>query len=100
MEEYQVKFEIRDRTIVYNRVKNPAVVFDRESGTLHRIGERKAMLTYFNSESKKYRANGLHNEADNLTYMELPKDQQEIDKTFQITGYIKKLYEETFAHAN
>lgn len=95
-----MKFEIRDEKITYNRVENPAAVFDRETGTLHRIGEREAMLTYFNVASETFRANDLHTEADSLTYMELPKNQQEIDRVFQITGYIKKLYEKTFAHVS
>lgn len=95
-----MKFEIRDENITYNRVQNPAAVFDRETGTLHRIGEREAMLTYFNIASEAFRENELHHEADNLIYMELPRDQQEIDRVFQITGYIKKLYEKTFAHVS
>lgn len=96
-----MKFEIIDGNgVIYNRVENPAAVFDKESGTLNRIGERDDMLTYFNMASGQYRANGHHHIADELTYMELPKNQQEIDRVFQITGYIKRLYEKTVpAHA-
>lgn len=90
-----MKLEIRDEKTVYNRVENPAAVFDKESGTLHKIGERDDMLTYFNMASGKYRASGHHDMADELTYIELPKNQQEIDRVFQITGYIQRLYEKT-----
>lgn len=95
-----MKFEIRDEKVVHNTVENPAAVFDRESGTLHKIGERENMLAYFNDTHDKYRDNGLHHDAENLTYMELPEEQEEIDKVFQITGYIKKLYQETFAYSS
>lgn len=96
-----MKYEIRDeKGIVYNRVENPAAVFDRESGTLHKVCEREAAIAYFNMATEKYRAHGHHDIADDVTYMELPKNQQEIDRVFQITGYVKKLYEKTFAHAH
>lgn len=93
-----MKFQIRDEKVIHNTVENPAAVFDRESGTLHKIGERDAMLAYFNDTHDKYRENGLDEDAEHLTYMELPEDQQEINKVFQITGYVKKLYQETFAY--
>lgn len=93
-------FEIRDEKTVYNKVENPAVVFDRETGTLHRIGERETMVEYFNTASGKYRDKGFHAEADSLTYMELPKNQAVIDKVFQNTGYIKILHDAMFAKAN
>lgn len=96
-----MKFQIRDeKGTVFNTAENPAAVFDRDSGTLHRICERDAAIAYFNLTNDKYRAHGHHDIADDITYMELPKDQKEIDKVFQITGYIKKLYEKTFAHAH
>ncbi|MCR6108646.1 hypothetical protein HXA34_20335 [Salipaludibacillus agaradhaerens] len=87
-------FEIRDeKGEVYNRVENPAAVFDAESGTLHKIGEADKMQRAFNAMTETYREAGLHGMADDLHYMELPKDQEEIDKVFQNADYIKRLYE-------
>ncbi|WP_078598565.1 hypothetical protein [Evansella clarkii] len=89
-----MKFEIRDeKGEVYNQVENPAAVFDLESGTLQKIGEADKMQETFNFMNDTYRTAGFHEMADDLRYMELPKDQKEIDKVFQNTGYIKRLYE-------
>ncbi|PAE87815.1 hypothetical protein [Shouchella clausii] len=85
-------FQIRSGNTIYNTVENPAAVFDRESGTLHRIGEREVMRKYLDESVEIYKKNGFHDIADDLVYMELPRDQGEIDRVFQITGYIKKLY--------
>ncbi|QKY71270.1 hypothetical protein [Lentibacillus sp. CBA3610] len=94
-------FEIRDgKGIVYNTVENPAAVFDSTTGTLHKIGNREAMLGYFNYMNETYRKNGFHDMADELQYMELPKNQREIDRVFQMTGYIKRLYDKTFPVAH
>lgn len=91
-----MKFEIRDENgVVYNRVENPAAVFDSDSGTLLRVGDREAMLAFFNLTNEKYRMTGFHDIANAMVYMELPKNQQEIDRVFQITGYIKNLYEKS-----
>ncbi|MGX1266637.1 hypothetical protein RKD55_004581 [Rossellomorea marisflavi] len=96
-----MKYLIRDgKGTVYNTVENPAAVFDQDSGTLHRICEHEAAIEYFNQRNDRYRAHGHHDIADDLTYMELPKDQKEIDKVFQITGYIKKLHHSFFAHSH
>ena len=91
-------FLIQDeKGTVFNRVKNPAAVFDRESGTLHKIGENENMVTYYNMVQDKYRSAGFHDIADDVTLMDLPKDQVEINRVFQITGYIKRLYEKATA---
>lgn len=96
-----MKFEIRDeKGIVHNRTENPAAVFDKNCGTLLKIGDRGTMLSYFNQISETYREAGHHDMADDLTYMELPKSQQEIDRVFQNTGYIKNLYDKTFVHCH
>ncbi len=58
------------------------------------------MLAYFNQTNETYRAHGLDDIADDLYYMELPKDHEEIDKVNQITGYIKKLHDRMFTHMN
>lgn len=94
-------FEIRDeKGNVYNKVEHPAVVFDKDCGTLLKIGNRDKMLAYFNQTNDKYREKGLHDMADNLYYMELPKDQREIDRVFHNAGYIKRLYDKTFSRTH
>ncbi|MGX1195760.1 hypothetical protein [Metabacillus sp. SLBN-84] len=94
-------FEIKDEQgFIHNKVTNPAAVFDKDSGTLHKIGEREEILDYFNAMNEAYRGAGFHDIADDLHYIELPKDQEEIDKVFQITGYIKVLYARLFAFAH
>ena len=90
----KMKFEIKDGLgQVFNTVENPAALFDKATGTLHKIGERDVIIEHFNRMSEVYRVNELHDLADDLIYMELPREQEEIDKVFQITGYIKVLYE-------
>lgn len=92
------QFIIQDENgVEYNRLKQPAAVFDKDSGTLYKIGEKEDMIAYYNVVVEKYRSSDLINAndiADNIVYMDLPKDQTEINLVFQITGYIKKLYEQ------
>ena len=85
---------IRDGKEVYNRVTRPAVVFDRETGTLMKIGEWEVMEEYFHKTQDEYRAVGYHEIADDVLLMELPNDQEIVDKVFQNTGYLKVLYTE------
>lgn len=94
-------FEIRDESgQIFNRVTNPAAVFDKETGTIHKIGERDVIIEHFNLMTEHYRAHGLHDVADDVTFMELPKIQDELDKVFQITGYIKRLHDRVFARSH
>lgn len=91
------QFMIRDNKTVFNQVEQPAVVFDKESGTLLYIGEREVMQEKFEQYNAVYRASGFVDMAEALVLMDLPHDQDVIDKVFQITGYVKKLYEEALA---
>lgn len=94
-------YEIRDKKgIIYNTVENPAAVFDTNSGAMLKIGEQETMMNYFLMTNEKYVTNGSQDMADDLMYMELPRSQREIDKVFQITGYIKKLYIKTLPIKN
>lgn len=88
--------QIRDeKGIVYNRITNPGVVFTKSCGTLHKVCEREAALAYFNLSYDAYASAGFQDMANDLCYMELPRDQALIDDVFQITGYIKRLYEQS-----
>ncbi len=80
---------------VFNIVENPAAVFDKSCGTLLKIGEYEAMKAYQLNSIKAYREAGLHDIMEDIVVMELPHDQEEIDKVFQISGYIKRLYDKT-----
>lgn len=77
---------------VYNTVENPAVVFDKESGTLLKIGEKAVMQDYYEETQAIYRNNGAGFMADAMCLMDLPKDQEIIDRAFQNSGYVLKLY--------
>lgn len=85
-------FLIRDENgEVFNQVENPAAVFDAESGTLLRIGEHDTMLQVFDTLNTKYRQAGLVDMADHIMMIDLPRDQTEIDRVFQICDYVKTL---------
>lgn len=78
---------------IYNKTNNPAVVFDKESGVYHKIGGYNSMKSYYEVARTAYEANGFQEMADNLILLELPKDQEIVDKVFQITGFLKTFYE-------
>lgn len=86
-------FLLRDSKKVYREVEEPYAVFHKGCGTLFRIGEKIEMESYFDSVTNRYRAFGFHGEADEITLMELPKDQEEIDRVFGIVDYIGRLYQ-------
>lgn len=77
---------------VYNTVYNPAVVFDKESGTWHKIGEFEDMKEYYQMSVLEYKKHNLEKMANDLVLLELPLDQELIDNIFQITGFIKNVY--------
>lgn len=53
------------------------------------------MKQYFDTIQQSYRINGFSDIADDITLMELPKEQEEIDKVFQICDYVGVLYKRT-----
>lgn len=86
---------VRDETgKVFNKVSNPAIVFDKESGVYHKIGEYEIMKSYHEAAVVVYQRNEFYKMAEDLILLELPKDQEVLDNVFQISGYIKKFYEE------
>jgi hypothetical protein len=94
-----MKIAIRDaQGQVYNRVENPEVIFDSETYTLIKIGERDKIKAYYDDMCRKYKRAGFFDEVSHLTYMDLPKDQDIVDKVFNITGYIQTLYKKTIVH--
>jgi hypothetical protein len=93
-----VGFLIRDHQKVYREVEEPYAVFHKGCWTLYKIGEKEHMESYFEFVTNRYRAFGFHGEADEIILMELPKDQEEIDKVFGIVDYIGKLYQQRMLH--
>ncbi|PLS19403.1 hypothetical protein CVD28_03030 [Bacillus sp. M6-12] len=90
-------YQIRDgQGKVFNEVVNPTVVYDSRDSVLLKIGEKEVMETYFETVQNQYRAFGLHDVADDISLMELPKNQEEIDKVFQICDYIGVLHKKAF----
>lgn len=77
---------------IYNTVKNPAAVYDRQDSVLLKIGEWEAMYQYWETVQQQYRTSGFAEMADDICIMELPKSQEEIDKVFGICDYIGKLH--------
>lgn len=88
-------FEIRDEIgHTFNTVTNPAVIFDKSTGTLHKIGEFADILNHFDVMQAAYHNAGFAGIADDITLMELPRDQETIDKVFQNTGFVLTLYKQ------
>lgn len=88
-------FKIRSESKTYSKVEHPAAVFDRTTGVLFAIGESDDMKKQYDSICSAYIKSGYREFSEPITYMDLPRDQDEIDNVFQISGYIKGLYERT-----
>lgn len=78
---------------VFNTIIRPAVVADVVSGVIFKINEYEIMESYYSSVIKAYTDCGLHDIAKQILLIELPKDQDQIDKIFQISGYVKTFYD-------
>jgi hypothetical protein len=98
LEEELMMFEIRDQSKTFNRVASPYAVYDGRDSVLLKIGEKESMESYFETIQASYRFHGLDEEADDICLMELPKDQEEIDKVFQICDYIGVLHRQIMLH--
>lgn len=93
MTKQPAKFKVRDdKGRTYSTLTNPAVVFDKKNGTLHKIGEYADMLKYFNSTQAAYQKARFPDITDDVALMVLPLDQDEIDKAFQNPSYLLTLY--------
>jgi hypothetical protein len=77
---------------VFNRVKNPTAVYDARDSVLMKIGEKEIIHGFFEEVQTRYRAFGFTKEANDICMLELPKDQEVIDKVFQICDYIGVLH--------
>lgn len=95
-------YKIRDEKKTHNEVSRPTAVYsyDERGGVLLKIGEYDVMSDYFDDTVDRYRSFGYNEIADQIYLMELPKDQEVIDKVFQITNYIGKLHEDSLKRYN
>lgn len=80
---------------VFNRVNRPTVVFDSETFTWHKIGELEDMIEYLHESRDAYSKAGLRAMAKSLKLLELPQDQELVDNVFNITGYIRVVFEKS-----
>lgn len=79
---------------IYNKVSEPAVVVDLAVNTVLKIGEYSDMEDYFNFIVDRYNTAGFPEMAHDLAVMNIPKDQEEIDRIFLNSGYIEKYTKE------
>lgn len=85
-------FLIRDNTRTFNKVKEPGAVMDAKTGTLLKIGEYAVMEEYWGFVREQYINAGFNNMAEDVVLVQLPKDQDIIDKVFNISDFIGTLY--------
>ncbi|MDZ5711341.1 hypothetical protein [Jeotgalibacillus haloalkalitolerans] len=98
-------FTIRnEKGEIFHDVIQPAVCFCKTTGTLFKIDELDICSDFARKTTIRYLAAAKHGiitdkEAEmmigDMTIMDLPKDQFEIDKVYQIRGYVKSLYEKS-----
>lgn len=80
---------------VFNEVSRPTVVFDTETGTIHKIGDFGVVYKFYDQITTAYVDAGFINQARAMALMELPKDQEIVDNVFNNTGYILKIHNHT-----
>lgn len=82
--------KIRDYNgAVLNVVEHPAIVYDKDTYTLFRIGEASEIKEYYEKlKSIKCGYDEICQLVDSIAYMELPNNQELIDNLFNITGYL------------
>lgn len=69
-----------------------AVMFDKSCGTVYKVGDYNLLKGYYNETQELYRNSGYDDIADDLVLMELPSNEEEIEKVISIAGYVKNLY--------
>ena len=86
--------KIRDsKGEIFNEVKNPAVVADkspRGNYIMLKIGEREDMEKYYDTVVSNFEKMKFPQFAKDLCLVDLPKEQEIVDRVFQTTGYIDR----------
>lgn len=71
---------------------NPAVVYNKSSYAVLKISNKEEALFYYTTARKVLGSNPLTKRiADNLAYMELPEDEELINKLMRDSTYLKEL---------
>ena len=88
----------RDNGDVLCRIEEVAIAFSKESfdggmWTLHKHGSKEAVQRWYDNVTKKYREAGLDDIADEMVMIvgKFPVD--ELNRTIETSGYIKKMIE-------
>jgi hypothetical protein len=77
--------------IYLENIETPACFFDKDTFTLMKIGEKVDVEKYFNKYRAAYLKNNAPEMAEALVLVELPKDQDILDKVFNVSRYCKNL---------
>lgn len=89
---------IRDKQgNVKGSVKDPAIVFDRNTGTVIHIGEAALIQIEFAVTQGKLEVAGKFDKANDLVYLKLPHDQRTLDKVHLVPGYANILFNKLHA---
>jgi len=86
---------IRDsKGAIYNTVQNPTIIVDTvdpKNYFIRKIGEKENLKIKFKELIEKYKKAGLKEEVEKTILIELPKDQELIDKISNYNSYLKKV---------
>jgi len=87
--------KIRDsKGKIYNKVNNPAIIVDTvdpENYFIRKIGEKEILEEKYKELIKKYKKAGLKEEVKKTILVELPKDQELVDKISNYNSFLKKV---------
>lgn len=73
---------------ILGKVSRPALVVDED--TIIKIGEYSDMKEYSEDLKMQYSLSGNNEIAEVIQLVELPHDQEEVDKAINLCGYFKK----------
>lgn len=80
-------FLVRDADgFLFKKLKNPTVVYDKDLFILLCIGEPEAMESAFYRLKQHYNQKGQYRTANDICLLELPKNQDILDKVWQTEG--------------
>lgn len=95
----RTKIQLRDNRQVYRELEEPFMVIT-DLGVVMRYGEREEMEEYYKQSLEAYSKFGYLEMADTLILVEMPKDQEEVDRLFNISGYAKRYVPEAVSTLN
>lgn len=81
-------------------IGRPAAVFNHKTGVLIKLGEREVLQAFSKVARSSYVVPGYADHPDDITYMELPLDEDIVNRVYHDPGFIKELYEQSLPVAN